>query len=233
MRRSMDMADRQQDHPLDPWKALVGRYQGIEQARLARERSRQHEIEARRTFDAWVERTTEAVMRDFLNAAAERSLLFERNTGARVLLKYPAHRPIGSSASNTSMRTLEMHLREARLHFYSFAETGSLPQFYFMPTQQARLGARGARRYRTLISVSACFAMRVPEDGYELRLKAGLDPLSPSGRAIGFNELTMRAFTLLIEELERVAAMDAYLHASVPRFEPRSPDSSMPCRCDG
>jgi len=200
---------------LTSWNDLYARFAEIDRAHQAREQWRLSELEARRTFDAWSDRTTDAVMKAFLAFAADRSLEFERHTGVRVLLKYPAHRTIGTGEDGAAMRFLEMHLREARVHFYSFAESGRLPLFYFMPTQATRRGAFGGRKFRTLISVAACQAIRMPNDGYELRLQAGMTPDAPPP-VIGLDYLALRAFGMLLEELERVAFSDALLRSSRP-----------------
>jgi hypothetical protein len=206
---------------LTSWNDLYARFGEIDRARQAREQWRLSELEARRAFDAWSERTTQSVMKTFLAFAADRSVEFERNTGARILLKYPAHRTIGTGEDGAAMRFLEMHLREARVHFYSFAEQGRLPLFYFMPTQATRRGAYGGRRFRTLISVAACQAIRTPDDGYELRLQAGMTP-GTTPPVVGFDELALRAFGLLLEELERVAFSNA-----LPRTPRPSATSNM------
>ena len=96
------------------------------------------------------------------------------------------------------MRILEMHLHEARLHFYSFAELGRPPRFYFMPTQTPHRAQHGARRFRTLISVAACQAIPAG-DGYELRVQ----PCQSMASSISLDELVYRAFSLLVEEVER------------------------------
>ena len=203
---------------LTSWNELYARFGEIDRARQAREQWRLSELEARRAFDAWSERTTGAVMKAFLAFAADRSVEFERNTGARILLKYPAHRTIGTGEDGAAMRFLEMHLREARVHFYSFAEQGRLPLFYFMPTQATRRGAYGGRRFRTLISVAACQAIRTPDDGYELCLQAGMTPGTTPN--VKLDDLVLRAFGLLLEELERVAFSDALLRAPRPCVAP-------------
>lgn len=186
------------------WNALYARYQDIDRTRLAREQHQQAQLEARRAFQAWSERTTRAVMTAFFEKAAFQSVQFEQRTGARILIKYPTDSPLGATDVEGSRRVLVMHLHEARLHFHSYAGSTSLPHFYFMPTQAPRLGQNGGRRFRTLISIVACRAVPTQDDGYLL----DVGPLmGEAPRPIDVDDLVFRAFFLLLEEFERVSAV--------------------------
>lgn len=192
---------------MSPWTHLYARYNQIDDDRRARELWHAAQQQARAAFDAWSASTVEAVMRAFFEGAARQSVAFEEHTGARVLLKDASDRTVCTASGDAKMRILEMHLCEARLHFYSFSEPGRPPRFYFMPTQVPRRGMRGARRYRTLISVAACQAVPTG-DGYELRPLEGVLPGSASP-PISLDDLVFRAFWLLVEEVERVGVAAA------------------------
>lgn len=186
------------------WNALYARYQDIDRTRLAREQQQQAQLEARRAFQAWSERTTRAVMTDFFEKAAFQAVQFEQRTGARVLIKCPADSPLGATDVEGSRRVVVMHLHEARLHFHSYAGSTGLPRFYFMPTQAPRPGQNGRRRFRTLVSIVACRAVPTQDDGY--LLDAG--PLMGEGHhPIDVDDLVFRAFFLLMEEFERVSVV--------------------------
>ncbi len=184
------------------WDDLYNEVTRIEEAERGRTERELAASASRRSLEEWSDRVTTEVMERLRDAAVERARELAERTGRQVTVRSPSRDAIDCGPDGPWMTFMALQMEGSELQVYSHRTVGELPSVYFMPMRpRGDEPPVSSRRRHRLMSVPGAFAIRNPDDSYQL-----MQPHSPEegpAEPVGIDELVFHAFELLVEGLRQ------------------------------